>query len=113
MVGLPLIAAIPSQLPLAFLITAGTFGSLYCADWLRRYLLSRRTARLTGGTRQPRDGRTGIYVHASSVAHASFDAKPMNMERHAPAQSSWRRHQHSINECCLQCFVFCLYMSQF
>ena len=38
MVGLPLIAAIPSQLPLAFLITAGTFGSLYCADWLRRYL---------------------------------------------------------------------------
>ena len=69
MVGLPLIAAIPSQLPLAFLITAGTFGSLYCADWLRRYLLSRRTARLTGGTRQPRDGKTGMYTHSAWRTH--------------------------------------------
>ena len=40
--ALPLVAALPSQLPLAFFITAGTFGALYGIDWLRGYLSSRR-----------------------------------------------------------------------
>ena len=40
--ALPLVAVLPSQLPLAFFITAGTFGALYGIDWLRGYLRSRR-----------------------------------------------------------------------